>query len=219
MNERFSLLVDPIVRYVLETQRRIEGHGAQPGLDDVHDTLIRLIRSARRSAASYDRPRDYTELAEYALVYWADEVLINSAWIHAETWRSSRLLEWELYREAVAGDKFFTKADAARMQSRDALETFFLCVALGFQGRFAGSKKPLPRWLGAGSVHSELREWSKDAYRDVRQNLTRFMPRDEAGADGETIVLPGRRLLVRVSVLTAITVLSTLCVWLFMSTY
>jgi type VI secretion system protein ImpK len=219
MNERFSLLVDPIFRYVLETQRRIEGHGAQPGLDEVHDELIRLIKKARRSAASYDRPRHYTELAEYALVYWADEVLINSAWVHAENWRSTRLLEWELYQEAVAGDKFFTKAETARMQSRDALETFFLCVAMGFQGRFAVSKKPLPRWLGAGSVHPGLREWSKDAYRHVRENLTRLMPRDDARTDGETMVLPGRRLLLRVSVLTAITVLSTLCVWIFVNTY
>jgi len=215
MNERFTLLVDPIVQYVIQTQRRIAGPAADhPGLDEVHAELLRLIRESRRAAANYNRPRDYTSLAEYALVYWADELLINSNWIHAEKWRGTRLLEWQLYEENVAGDKFFAKAEAARAQSADALETFFLCVALGFQGRCAKNKERRPRWHGSGAVQPELREWGVDTFRRVREDLKRFLERDDAGIDAGPGQLPGRRLLVRVSVGTAFTVLLTLAAWI-----
>src|SRR4051794_11253500 len=102
MSPRFARLVDPIFRYLFDARRRfvgaVDGH---PGIDEVHDDLLRLFAEARASAASYDDGRDYTELAEYALVYWADEVLINSEWAHADGWRGDRLLEWELYKENV----------------------------------------------------------------------------------------------------------------------
>ncbi len=151
-------------------------------------------------------------------MYWADEVLINSDWIHAQQWRGNRLIEWELYQEAVAGDKFFTKAEAARGQSRDALETFFLCVTLGFQGRFALERGMRPRWRGRGSVHPELLAWGKETYRIVRTDLDRFLPRDDLQNDGEPPVLPGHRLLLRASILIGITVVATIASWIA-STY
>src|SRR5262245_50565533 len=83
MNDRFASLVDPIVQFVIETLRRISGPDAEhPGLDEVHAGLVRLVEGSRRSAramrSSDGAGRHYLELAEYALVYWADEVLIRS---------------------------------------------------------------------------------------------------------------------------------------------
>jgi hypothetical protein len=214
MSPHFARLVDPILRYMLDAQRRFAGAGAgHPGIDEVHDDLLRLFTEARSSAASCDDPRGYTELAEYALVYWVDEILINSEWAHAEGWRGDRLLEWELYKENVAGDEFFAKAEAAVRRSPDALEVFFHCVALGFQGRYARDKARRPRWQGGGPVHPELSEWVRETYGLVREGLREFLPRD--GADpGDLGPLPGRRLLLRVSLLTALTTLSTLTAWI-----
>ena len=45
MNESFAHLVDPIVRYVIDTQRRIAlASAGQPSLDEVHDDLMRSIQ-------------------------------------------------------------------------------------------------------------------------------------------------------------------------------
>jgi type VI secretion system protein ImpK len=210
MNDRFAPLVEPFLQSVIATRRRIAGPAADhPGLDEVHDELMRLIRKARHAAASLDRPADYTEMAEYALVYWADEVLINSSWAHAEDWRKHRLLEQALYREAVGGDAFFEKAKRARAESTDALETFFLCVALGFQGRYARDRARRPRWHDSGPVDPALLQWVGDAYRRVRPALEPFLPRDDDEGGGPAR-LPGRALFLRVSVLTALTVLSTM---------
>jgi type IV/VI secretion system ImpK/VasF family protein len=215
MTKRFHQIVDPIFRYMIDIQRRFVGPGmGHPSLNEVHDELVRLFHKARSSAAAEERPRDYTELAEFALVYWVDEVLINSDWAHAGEWRGHRLLEWEFYGEALAGDKFYAKAELARDRSRDAFETFFLCVALGFQGRFARDKALRPRWREGAQVHPELKEWGRQAYRIVRENLDRFAPRDDSAEGAGPGRLPGRALLLRVSILVCVTILTTLLTWI-----
>ena len=193
------------MKYVIDVRRRIAGPRAEhPGIDEVHDDLVNLIERSREAAAKVVRPRDYIELAERALVYWADEVLINSGWEHAETWRKVGLLEMTFYNATVAGHEFFVLAEQARARSRDALETFFLCLALGFQGRYARD---------GTHAHPELARFGVEAYRLVRPQLERFLPDEEVGP-GESVPLPGRKLLLRVSVLTAVTVLATLAGWI-----
>jgi type VI secretion system protein ImpK len=211
MDDQFARLVDPIIKYVIDTLKRIAGPRAeQPDVDEVHKELVSLIQRSREAAAAADRSRDYTRLAERALVYWADEVLINSGWEHAETWREHKLLEKRFYNETVAGDEFFVLAEQARIQSRDALETFFLCLALGFQGRHAS---------GGTQVGSPLERLGAGTYRLVRPQLRRFLPDEEgAGAPGESVPLPGTALLLRVSALTFVTVLASLAGWI-MSVY
>jgi type VI secretion system protein ImpK len=215
MNQSFARLVDPILRYMFVVQRRFVGAGVgHPTIDEVRDELLRLFAEARSSSASYESSRDYTELAEYALVYWVDEVLLTSEWAHADRWRGDRLLEWELYRENVAGDEFFAKAEAARVRSLDALEVFFLCVALGFQGRYAQDEGRRPRRRGGSPVHPQLEDWARETYPLVRENLKEFLPRQGADTADDLGPLPGRTLLLRVSVLTALTTLSTLTAWI-----
>ncbi len=56
MNESFARLVDPIVRYVLDTQRRIVAAGTgHPALDEVHDDLLALFKKSRAQATSLER--------------------------------------------------------------------------------------------------------------------------------------------------------------------
>jgi hypothetical protein len=110
----------------------------------------------------------------------------------------------------VAGVEFFKKAEAAaavEARSRDALETFFLCVALGFQGRYARFKDRRPRWSAPGEVEPQLVAWGKGAFRLVRGPLEPFMAPGKDDRKNDPDSLPGRALLLRVSILTACTVL------------
>jgi len=214
MDNQFAPLVDPIVQYVLDIQRRIAGpRDSHPGADDVYDELVRLFQKSRQAAATLDRPRDYTELAERALVYWADEVLINSNWEHAQTWLLNKLLERTFYQERVAGSEFFARAKLAKVQSRDALETFLLCTALGFRGMYARDDGQVVRNTANRRVDPELARIGLDYYQQVRPQIKPFWAEDPKGAS-ETPSLPGRTLLLRVSILTAVTVLTTLGVWI-----
>ncbi|CAK9081108.1 Type VI secretion system baseplate component TssK1 [Durusdinium trenchii] len=73
-------------------------------------------------------------LAKSAMVYWIDELLVNSDWTYASQWRDNPL-EREIYGSRNRAWKFFENADYARsLESTDALEVFGQCVALGFQG-------------------------------------------------------------------------------------
>jgi hypothetical protein len=224
MNDAFARLVDPFFRYVIGLQRRFDEPAAgHPALVAVQGELVRLVQSARESAWSCDRPGDFTDLAEYALVYWADEVLINSRWAHAGQWLAQGLLEDRLYGipvgGAIGGHDFYAKAALARLRSRDAFEVFFLCVALGFQGQYAPDAGRRARWPGAGAADPlplELRRWVAEAHAEVRPRLSKFLGDDPGTGDDDAPpgALPGRTLLLRASVLTAVTVLGTLAAWI-----
>ena len=121
-------------------------------------------------------------LAKYALVYWIDEILINSSWSHALDWRE-HILEWDFYRERLGGEAFFDRAREAEALSRtDPLEVFFLCVALGFQGKYTYSRP-------------ELRKWAEHAYGRIASANThpdRFLPESPRDEDPSPLCAPCR---------------------------
>ncbi len=146
MNDAFAQIVDPIFRSILELRRAAE-QGEHPPLEAVKADLLGLFAEADQKAGTARDTAANFALTRYALVYWADDVLINSPWSHADEWRN-HILEWEYFRENVGGEKFYEKAaEAERLADTDPLEVFFLCVALGFQGKLAFSPPELRRWI------------------------------------------------------------------------
>jgi type VI secretion system protein ImpK len=199
MNDAFAQIIDPILRHVLEVRHRA-AEGDHPALEEVRAELQRLFGEAeQRAAVARDTSANFA-LARYALVYWADEVLINSAWAHAEAWRN-HILEWDYYRENLGGEKFFEKADEAeRLADTDPLEVFFTCVALGFQGRLGFSK-------------TDLRRWVERAYARIAGGASqtdRFLPDDDRNAFVPLEPLPGKARLLLASALVSATALATL---------
>jgi type VI secretion system protein ImpK len=92
----------------------------------------------------------------YALACWLDETMIlHSPW--GARWKERRL-EWALYNTAVGGDRF---VELAERSSGDALEVFFLCVMLGFRGRWNEEPERLKTWVDATRaqiIRSQQRE-------------------------------------------------------------
>jgi len=219
MTETFASIVDPFVQYVISLQRRFDEPAERhPGLIAVQKDLVRLIQTARSDSIKYERPHDFTHLAEYALIYWADEVLIDSRWVHAKSWRREGLLELELYKKAIGGSDFYVKASEVPDRSIDTLETFYLCVALGFRGeKLPNRLRPAHGADASDPIGPELRRWIAETHKKVRPDLDPFVP----DSPGETHPAPraesGRNFLLRVSVLTAATVLVTLAAWIFVA--
>ena len=200
MNDAFAQLVGPIFRAVIEFPGRL-GHGDEPGLDEVRGEFLSMLAEAEQRAASARDTADDFATAKPALVYWIDEVLINSRWAHAGAWRE-HILEWDFYRERLGGEAFFERARGAEALTRtDPLEVYFLCVALGFQGKYTYSRP-------------ELRAWAEKAYARIAGASThpeRFLPDEPRDPDaGPLRPLPGKSALLGVSVLVSITALVTL---------
>jgi type VI secretion system protein ImpK len=82
---------------------------------------------------------------KYALAAFADEVIYHSSWPGRTQWLNNPL-QLQFFQENTAGDGFFERLDALHAQrGRDHVtQVYFLCLALGFQGKFRlGSQEGL----------------------------------------------------------------------------
>ena len=74
---------------------------------------------------------------KYALAAFADEVIYHSNWPGRTQWLNNPL-QLQFFQENTAGDGFFERLDSLHAQrGRDHVtQVYFLCLALGFQGKF-----------------------------------------------------------------------------------
>jgi type VI secretion system protein ImpK len=130
-----------LLRSELEA-KRISDFGADGGAADASMSMGRGD-SSRRSDAFFG--------IRYALVCWLDELfIVDSRW--TEQW-SERKLETSLYGTNDRAWKFWEQAKQADARTgTDALETFYLCVMLGFRGEFRGQGERLQSWVRATQV-------------------------------------------------------------------
>lgn len=131
MNDRLANRVYPTIQYVLELLDRINGRrsGGMPNPEEERSRLLQYV-----GQLDAGRPTADEELAKKALVYWIDEVFVNANWPHSEYWKT-HTLEFQLFKTLDRAHLFYSDAKVARSVSPpDALETYYLCVALGFLG-------------------------------------------------------------------------------------
>ena len=158
MNERlYQVCADVLVTAVQLTQG-----SAISGSGDLRQRLIgaleRMVNDGRRMGIA---DGDLAE-ARYALVAFIDEQVLRSDWAGRAEWMS-RPLQLELYRENTAGENFFVRLRALlRAGDRPvAVEIYYLCLVLGFQGAYRDGGEP-----------QALEKFTKAA----RDNLRKVLP-------------------------------------------
>ena len=78
------------------------------------------------------------EAVKFALVALIDETVMSIPGECRDHW-SSCSLQFEYYNEQIAGDKFYDDLQKLMVNAHsnyEALETYYYCLALGFQGKF-----------------------------------------------------------------------------------
>ena len=108
-----------------------------PAADALRNQFLGLLDQFSKHPDAARCPPDEVELARFALVAWLDEVVGSAEWPGSEQW-NSELLQLQLYRTNRAGNEFYERLAAMRPDQNDAREIYFLCLALGFQGQYAG---------------------------------------------------------------------------------
>lgn len=98
-------------------------------------------RDARRNGASAEDLYD----AKYAFCAAVDETVLGSELAIRSYWESHPL-QLSYFGDQLAGENFFNKLEQLRAQGAarvQALEVFYLCLLLGFKGKYAldGSEK------------------------------------------------------------------------------
>jgi type VI secretion system protein ImpK len=107
----------------------------QQPFDRVKADVDRLLSESRNRAEQAGfGPEDY-DLARFAIIAWVDETMMNSAWNEKENWQKE-LLQRKYYQTADAGELFFERLNRVGPHQRDVREIYYLCLAMGFTGRY-----------------------------------------------------------------------------------
>lgn len=144
-----------------------------PTLTDPMGLRARLELQMRNFGSNTRQARATAETlkdASYCLCTAIDEAVLRTPWGGASDWRKLSLLS-ELHGDAWGGDKFFDILQA-RMRDPgpniDLLELLYICLALGFQGKYAlfdDGHKSLERI--AGELYDLIRRQRGEQERDL----------------------------------------------------
>ena len=115
------------------------GLRAANGPESIRDEVQRRLDGLCKVARDKGLTEATVEAILLPLVALADEIALSQRDALATVW-SVRPLQMHYFRENVAGEIFFSQLDAARRETRThplVLRAFFLCLCLGFRGRYA----------------------------------------------------------------------------------
>jgi type VI secretion system protein ImpK len=76
--------------------------------------------------------------SRYALAAFVDEAILRSQWTGREQWADNPL-QLQLFETYLAGEGFFERLENLRARGEsaaDVLEIYYLCLALGFEGKY-----------------------------------------------------------------------------------
>ena len=143
MTSEFSDLVYKVISYTLDLKDRVEGETA-PDLEAERGRLIELLPANAGVGLQSDYSGDGRTFlgARYALTCWIDELfIVHSIW--ADRWKPL-VLEQALFGTRLRAERFWEQAEIVLRRPNaprpsnppgpDALETYFLCIILGFRG-------------------------------------------------------------------------------------
>jgi len=95
--------------------------------------LLNLLERFKQDAHGKQISADEVALAEFALVAWADEMILSDKWPGSDEWRRQPL-QLVRFNTVRAGNEFFEKLRTVGFHQDHALEIFYYCLVLGFQG-------------------------------------------------------------------------------------
>jgi len=111
--------------------------------DELQEQLIGGIRRFESRCLHQGCPQEQVKIASYFLCSLIDETVLNTPWGNQSNWGHNSLLI-RFHNEAWGGERFFEVLERLKQnptQSLNLLELAYLCLSLGFKGRYrvAGS--------------------------------------------------------------------------------
>lgn len=100
--------------------------------------IVDLLDRTEREALSAGGAPETIQKAKFAIVAFLDETILSSDWPQKEEWINTPL-QLELYDQYDAGEVFFDHLhsflDSPNAHAEE-LEVYYLCMALGFKGKY-----------------------------------------------------------------------------------
>jgi len=108
-----------------------------PAPEALRNTCRGMFNEMGRRAQESNIPPEDVRDAQYAIVALLDEQILRGQWPGRAEWNANSL-QFTYFQENTAGEGFFRRLDALRSEPHRAhvLQIYFLCLAMGFQGRY-----------------------------------------------------------------------------------
>lgn len=153
---------------------------------EVRKRVVALLDRFQSEARRQGLPSSVIDDAHFALVALLDESILNSGWTAGQgAWRILPLQQ-ERLQIRTAGDEFFQRLERLRKdpaQNAEALELYFDCLALGFQGRF--------RLFGREKLDALVGELSRELAHGRQWAMSELSPRWRRPDDFSEVVGEG----------------------------
>ena len=130
-------LVMPIFLFAVALRRKIR-RGLPIAYEDVKREVLVLFNQIEAQAATKGMT-DRWNRAKVALVYLVDEIASMEAWSGRDSWNNNCLeVEYLGHAERMRGEWFYTQEHDHAMETGDLelIEIVYLCMCLGFEGRY-----------------------------------------------------------------------------------
>jgi type VI secretion system protein ImpK len=98
---------------------------------DVHRLLAQSQECVKRGLVSDEEYRE----AHFAVCAWVDEAILSSSWQEKGKWTREQLQRLH-YQTTDAGEEFFERLNRLGPAQTGAREVYYLCLAMGFAGRY-----------------------------------------------------------------------------------
>lgn len=110
----------------------------QIDVEQLHAQTVRQVQAFQRSAAQAGLERESIDHANYLLCSLIDETVLNTHWGEHSSWSQKTLLG-RFFQQTSGGERVFELIDEALGAVRkdyDFLELAYLCLSLGFEGKY-----------------------------------------------------------------------------------
>ncbi|HJZ87860.1 MAG TPA: type IVB secretion system protein IcmH/DotU [Polyangia bacterium] len=116
---------------------QLRATGEMPEPVALEHKISALFDEMKERATEARIPPADVEHARYAIAAFIDETVLNSPSPMKDAWIAMPL-QMRYWSENTAGEGFFDRLDQIRKVrgARDALEVYYLCLTLGFEGRY-----------------------------------------------------------------------------------
>ena len=123
---------------LLSLLSQIRNTSSHPNPNGLHKQLATEIQSFEKSAQRAGINEKTIFIARYALCTTIDEFVMTTPWGSGSIWGTQSLLSL-FHKETRGGERFFQllkKLSEDPAKNIDQLELLYLCLALGFQGKY-----------------------------------------------------------------------------------
>jgi len=103
--------------------------------DQLQQKINALLDESESCSNQCDVTREDYDLARFAICAWIDETILSSEWEGCRQWQREQL-QRKYYNTTDAGIEFYTKLNALGLHQGDVREIYYMCLTMGFKGRY-----------------------------------------------------------------------------------